>query len=68
MHVRLTVKLAEVVEGVDLSAYAEGDVIELAERDANLLIKGGWAERAPQEERVTYAPNARPAVAADHSS
>jgi hypothetical protein len=68
MHVRLTVKLAEVVEGVDLSAYVEGDVIELAERDANLLLMGGWAERVPQEERVTHLPNRRAAIAADRSS
>ena len=57
MRVRLTVKLAKVVEGVDLSAYAEGDVIELTEFDANLLIKGGWAERVLREERLRRAPN-----------
>ena len=28
MHVRLTAKLAEVVNGIDLKPYAEGDIIE----------------------------------------
>jgi hypothetical protein len=68
MHVRLTVKLAEVVEGVDLTAYAEGDVIDLTEREANLLLNGGWAERVPQEERVTSGLRGRVAVAADRTS
>lgn len=67
MRIRLTVKLAEVVEGVDLSVFAEGDVIELAERDANLLIAGGWAQRIPQEERVMRVPDSRPALAADRA-
>ena len=64
MRVRLTTKLAEVVEGVDLSAHAEGDVIELTDGDAALLIRGGWAERVAAEERITYVPW-RQAVAAD---
>lgn len=65
MRVRLTTKLAEVVEGVDLSAHAEGDVIDLKDGDATLLIRGGWAERVFNEERVTHLPAWRPAIAAD---
>ncbi|HUE88094.1 MAG TPA: hypothetical protein VMO26_18625 [Vicinamibacterales bacterium] len=48
MLVRLTVKLAEVVNGVDLSRYREGDVIELSVRDAEMLIAEGWAERVAE--------------------
>ena len=56
MLVRLAKKLAEMIDGIDLSHCAEGDVIELAERDARLLIAEGWAERAPDEERVSCVP------------
>jgi hypothetical protein len=65
MLVRLTVKLAEVLEGVDLSAHAEGDLIELSERDANLLLAGGWAERVTSEQRITCEPRQPLAIAAD---
>lgn len=64
MYVRLKSKLAEMMEGVDLSAYAEGDVFQLDERDATLLIKGGWAVRV-DDERVSVNPARRPAIAAD---
>ena len=67
MYVRLTAKLADVMEGVDLSAYAEGDVVDLPDREAELLISGSWAERVPREQRVrSVAPP--PAVAAERSS
>jgi hypothetical protein len=68
MHVRLTAKLAEMMEGVDLSAHGEGDLIELPERDANLLITGGWAERVAREERVSSAPSLGRTVATDRTS
>ena len=65
MYVRLTAKLAEVVEGVDLSNHNEGDVFELADQDGALLIRGGWAERIQDEERISTAPAWRSSVAAD---
>jgi hypothetical protein len=46
MMVRLTKKLAETMDGVDLTQCAEGDVIELPTRRAELLIAEGWAEPA----------------------
>jgi hypothetical protein len=67
MFVRLTRKLAEIMEGVDLSAYADGDVFELLDRDADLLIRGGWAEQV-QEARVRSNPRWRAVIAADRSS
>jgi hypothetical protein len=66
MRVRLTVTLAEVVEGIDLSRYSEGDVINLRPQDAKLLIAGGWAERV-DEQRVSSIRDWRGAVAADKS-
>ena len=54
MKVRLTRKLAECVDGVDLSSYREGDVLALSSREAELLVAEGWAlpvNRAHREVR-----------------
>lgn len=48
MLVRLTKKLAEVVNGLDLSQCAEGDLLDLPERDARMLLAEGWAEASAQ--------------------
>jgi hypothetical protein len=57
MTVRLTVKLAEVVDGIDLTHCVEGDAIELSTRDAQLLVAEGWAE-----------PVARPTTPTRHAA
>ncbi|HET9469116.1 MAG TPA: hypothetical protein VFO48_11915 [Vicinamibacterales bacterium] len=44
MRVRLTRKFADYLNGVDLSRVRVGDVLELSERDASMLIREGWAE------------------------
>ena len=41
--VRLTRKLAEVVNGIDLSGVEPGDEMELSTREAAILIAEGWA-------------------------
>jgi hypothetical protein len=46
MRVRLIKKLAEMIDGVDLSAHQAGDLIELAPPDASLLLAEGWAVQA----------------------
>jgi hypothetical protein len=56
MLVRIKVKLADVLDGIDLSHSAEGDVINVAERDGAILIAEGWAEAAAGDEMVTCAP------------
>ena len=43
MLIRLTRKLAERVDGVDLSRSREGDILDLSPRDAELLVAEGWA-------------------------
>jgi hypothetical protein len=43
MRVRLTRKLAECVDGVDLRAHTVGDVMDVSQRDARLLIAEQWA-------------------------
>ena len=46
MKVRITRKFAEFIDGVDLSARRVGDVIEVATKDAKLLLAESWAVRA----------------------
>ncbi len=43
MRVQLIRKLAESVDGIDLSHCRVGDVIDLTLHDARLLIAEGWA-------------------------
>jgi hypothetical protein len=44
MRVRLTRKLAEAIDGVDLSGHSVGETFDLPRRDARLLIAEGWAQ------------------------
>ena len=43
MNLRLTRKLAEVIDGVDLTGRAVGDIVKLPASEARLLIAEGWA-------------------------
>ena len=43
MKVRLTRKLSELIDGIDLSRAREGDMLRLPPRDALVLIAEGWA-------------------------
>jgi len=43
MKVRLTKKLAERIDGVDLSDYHVGEVLELSARESRVLIAEEWA-------------------------
>jgi hypothetical protein len=52
MRVRLTRRLANYIDGVDLSRRSVGDVLDLPEHDAEMLVAEGWAlalEREPQK-------------------
>ncbi|HKB11693.1 MAG TPA: hypothetical protein VKD69_13615 [Vicinamibacterales bacterium] len=73
MRIKLVRKLADHLDGVDVSPYREGDDIELTRREAELLMAEGWAspsidlpeDNPPVEEvRSTSAPFER-AIAAD---
>jgi len=44
VHIRLTRKLAALLNGLDLSRVEVGDVIFLPEPHAIMLIREGWAE------------------------
>ena len=61
MVIRLTRKLANRIDGVDISGYSVGDVVRLPFRAAKLLIAEGWAEliERRQESRDTQYALAR---------
>lgn len=68
MRVRLTKKLAEIVNGLDLSHCDEGDVIDLPARHAQMLVIEGWAEDVVDDALPNSSPLWRPRardVAAD---
>lgn len=58
MRVKLTRKLAEMVDGVDLSSVTEGDLMDLAPDAARLLLAEGWAVPA-EKVRVPRRMQAR---------
>jgi len=41
--VRITRKFANHINGVDLSRVKVGDVVDLPPRDADILVREGWA-------------------------
>ena len=57
MRVRLTRKLAEEIDGVDLKDRQVGDVLDLHEEEAHLLLAEEWAmpERRAAD-RPRHAP------------
>ena len=56
MLVRLTKKLADVVNGIDLSHCHEGDVVELSDRHALMLVADGWAESVEAGTATSCSP------------
>ena len=67
MRVKLVRKLANRLDGIDVSNYREGDVIELTRYEGELLIAEGWAvpfSESPVRE-VRERSNSELAVAAD---
>ena len=64
MRVVLTRKLADCVDGVELSGWRVGDVLDLPDQEASLLLAERWAIRdrrivnvaAPLERRRLRSP------------
>ena len=54
MKVRLIRKLAECIDGVDLSDCEVGDVLSLPRREAWLLLAEGWADEAYGQNRDSF--------------
>ncbi len=59
MQVRLTRKLAQVIDGVDLSRRRVGDLLDLPQHDADLLLAEGWATLADSACDGAARPNVR---------
>jgi hypothetical protein len=78
MLIRLTRKLADCLDGIDVSGRHVGDVFDLPTPEAKLLIAERWAERwverhsslDPRDEALTVPVGAVPAqaIADAHSS
>ena len=59
MKVILTRKLARVLNGIDLTACNEGDVMEMGNQDARLLIAEGWAVPLMEERPIAHDQSRR---------
>jgi hypothetical protein len=60
MKVRLTRKLADCIDGVDVAPYSVGDLLDLPAGDARLLLAEEWAVPAhPSGERDRAAQPTR---------
>jgi len=55
MKVRLTQKLSELINGIDLSKAHTGDTLDLTDKDARTLIAEGWAVFEPRTGGVDRA-------------
>ena len=53
MRVQLIHKLADHLDGVDVSPYQEGDVIDLPREEAELLLAERWVQPLPHRQRST---------------
>lgn len=54
MRIRLTRKLAEQIDGVNLEGACVGDVLDLDEREARLLIAEEWATDQERRRMPTH--------------
>ncbi len=56
MRVRLTRRLADQIDGVNLAAHQVGDVLEVTTRDGDLLIAEKWAVPTTESCRPLVSP------------
>jgi hypothetical protein len=68
MHITLLRKLADIVDGIDLSGHVVGNVIDLPDEHADLLVAEGWAEYASQVPGVRPSGSQLPVAAAADAS
>jgi hypothetical protein len=54
VKVTLIRKLAPVLNGIDLTVCHEGDVIDVRDEDARLLIAEGWAVPLMKERPIAH--------------
>ena len=56
LRVRLTKKLAAALNGIDVSALRVGDVIELPDSAARMMVAEGWAEPEAAPAQTSLVP------------
>jgi hypothetical protein len=56
LQVELVRKLADYLDGIDVSNHHQGDIIDLPRHDAQVLIAEGWALPFYQAARVVRTP------------
>jgi hypothetical protein len=61
VRIRLTKKLATSLNGVDLSSFNVGDIVELPDAAARMIIAERWAELA--NDQTPVPPPRQPATA-----
>ena len=66
MLVRLVRKLADNLDGIDVSGRREGDVLDLPAGRAALLIAEQWAVPVRSRERRKVSTSSGRSLAADH--
>ena len=61
-RIRLTRKLAERIDGIDLSHRRTGEIMDVSSRDARLLMAEGWAsaDDAPMKKKRSKAASPQP--------
>lgn len=67
-RVRLTRKLAAALNGLDVSALRVGDIIELPDRSAKMLIAEGWAALSPDDDVVAQLSAQHSTVDSSHAN
>jgi hypothetical protein len=70
MRIRLTRKLSDAIDGIDIANYAVGDVLDLDPVEARLLMAEEWAvvERQPRRREIRRSTRSEPAARAADSS
>jgi hypothetical protein len=58
MKIRLTKRFARLLDGIDVSRAKAGEVLDLSERDAALLILEGWAAPVDADGELAHQPDA----------
>jgi hypothetical protein len=56
LRVELVRKLADYLDGIDVSNHQQGDIIDLSRHDAQMLIAEGWALPFYEATRVVRTP------------
>ena len=62
LRIRLTKKLAAALNGIDISAVRVGDVIDLPDWAARMIVAEGWAEPEAAPARASLMPLLDPAT------